>query len=1804
MTATLRYLITSSQNREVLDFRAIGAKYTLDGVEYDYSVKGDAAITGNALPNTIWDAPGLSVDARQLLGGTDVVLFGGQWSDYSKALNAVDGTITFSRTVDGKVEQVTVANGQLALQQDLLVFADGSVRTDTARKALINQGVSASVDDLKAIGTATVSNTADDWNANITSSHPGALLPESPGGNVRGIASAAASFALPTVGVSQVLTGSAGVDQVYITPGATMDARQLLGGEDQIFFTGKWADYTKSLDSVAGTITLTRMVEGKTETAIVGNGQIALTRDLLVFADGAVRTDTARLALTQNPMASVEDLKAQGALTTSTAADDWKTDTFTRWGVKAPLIDKVSSDDKVDASEKQAGVVVSGSAEANSKVELEWGGVQKSVNADADGKWSATFASTEVPSDGMKVLSVTAADSSGYVSAPTTRDVVVDTVAPVAPVVQPIGGDGIINGQEKNNGVTIAGSAEPGSTVTVDLGGIEKTVPVDNEGNWQVQYPKDDIPSDGNSAVKVIVTDPAGNTTSEDVPLVIKTIATAPVINSVTNDNIVNNAEKVAGVKVTGTAEVGSSVRVMWGSTEHTVTADVDGKWASTFALIEIPTNGTSPISAVATDVASNVSLPSTLDVKVDTVVSIPMINPVDINNTVNAIEKQDGVNVTGTAEAGSAVAVTWGTAVHSVTAGADGAWSSTFVGNEIPADGNTSISAVATDVALNVSTPGTLAVKVDTVIADPVINAVAINNMVNRAEKEAGVIVTGTAEAGSAVRVTWGSIDHIVTVNAGGKWSATFAKAEIPDDGDTSISATATDVAGNVSTSSSQAVTVDTVLAAPTIDPISADDIVNGAELATGVIVTGTAEAGSSVYVQWSQEEHNVTANADGKWSVSLDKTTSSVVADVIVQARDAAGNVSTVVSRALTTDISVAEPVINGVAIDDIVNAIEKQDGVTVTGTAEAGSAVNVSWGNTEHAVKADDQGAWSSTFASAEILTDGYSAITAIATDVAGNVSTVSSQAVKVDTVVDAPVINEVAIDDIVNAIEKQDGVTVTGTAEAGSAVNVNWGNTKHAVKADDQGAWSSTFATADIPADGPTQISAVATDVAGNVSTKATRDVTVDTVVPAPVITYMGCSDQSEFALFPGNNDQYISGLEKNMGFTVKGTAEAGNSVEVKLGDATHQVVVQNDGTWATVFNNSEVPTEGGTVLRAVVTDKAGNTSSAKRDLIVDTVLPLSATIDPITGDNVINAKEKADGLTVTGTAEANFQVQIQLSDDDKLTKAKYVTADSTGHWSVHFTSAEVPEDTNKVSARAVDEAFNIQQKFTEQTFTYDTEVAAPSINAVIAGNIVNAIEKQDGVNVTGTAEAGSAVAVTWGTAVHSVTAGADGAWSSTFVGNEIPADGNTSISAVATDVALNVSTPGTLAVKVDTVVAVPVINTVAGDDVVSADEQATGVTVTGTAEVGSAVNVVWDSVNHTVTADADGKWSANFTKAEVPDNGSHAISATATDVAGNISTPQTHMVNVEVNPVLSSDVAGASNFDVRSDIVVKSSLAGHLADGIWTIKVVNDANDATHDGYRGENQDSTQSLTFSVANGVVTDLSGGHVHMSADGKSIVLDPTFDLDLGNKYHIEAAAGMFKTDSGGVSDAFNGANFATVSPGAYNAADAHQGGVLAQKFDDSGALVDSQHWVDITGNGRFYGAQTSINAGDGDYAFVVKDLCGDAPDAETSAAGDGVTIDGDLNVLLTNFGKDDLLYIDQQDNHAYQNDMTQSTFQAGDGHAKPLEYVGGAGGSAQDSVAKVDIQLESGLTVSEFSLNKVASDIHSNTGVVISG
>jgi RNA polymerase sigma factor (sigma-70 family) len=146
--------------------------------------------------------------------------------------------------------------------------------------------------------------------------------------------------------------------------------------------------------------------------------------------------------------------------------------------------------------------------------------------------------------------------------------------------------------------------------------------------------------------------------------------------------------------------------------------------------------------------------------------------------------------------------------------------------------------------------------------------------------------------------------------VPAGGRWSV--APAAPFADGSHSLRITQVDAAGNRSAPSTLTLTIDTVAAPPTVDPVVGPQ----RYLPT---LAGRAEPGAAVDVRWSAGDPVgiVTADADGAWSIALTDP-GPVDAAVSVTQTDVAGNQST---ASVTESIELLRPAITVPAADAFV-------------------------------------------------------------------------------------------------------------------------------------------------------------------------------------------------------------------------------------------------------------------------------------------------------------------------------------------------------------------------------------------------------------------------------------------------------------------------------------------------------------------------------------------------------------------------------------------------------------------------------------------------------------------------------------------------------------------------------------------------------------------------------------------------------------------------------------------------------------------------------------------------------------------
>ncbi|RRH99763.1 BapA prefix-like domain-containing protein [Pseudomonas aeruginosa] len=1133
------------------------------------------------------------------------------------------------------------------------------------------------------------------------------------------------------------------------------------------------------------------------------------------------------------------------------------------------------------------GSSVTGKAEPGSTV---------GVDTDGDGQPDTTVVvgpggSFEVPLNppltNGETVTVIVTDPAGNNSTPVTVEAP-DTTAP-APATDV---------QVAPDGSSVTGNAEPGATVGVDTDGDgqpDTTVVVGPGGSFEVPL---NPPLTNGETVTVIVTDPAGNS-STPVTAEAPDFPDAPQVNA-SNGSVLS-----------GTAEAGVTIVITDGNGNPIgqTSADANGNWSFTPGS-QLP-DGT-VVNVVARDAAGN-SSPAT-SITVDGVApNAPVVEP------------SNGSELSGTAEPGSSVTLTDGNGnpIGQTTADANGNWSFT---PSTPLPDGTVVNVVARDAAGNSSPPAS--VTVDAVA--PATPTVDPSN---------GTTLSGTAEPGATVTLTDGNGNPIGQVTADGSGNWTFTPST-PIANGTVVNATASDPTGN--TSAPASTTVDSVApAAPVVNPS------NGAE------ISGTAEPGATVTLTDGSGNPigQVTADGSGNWSF----TPSTPLADgtvVNATATDPAGNtggqgsttVDAIAPATPTVNLSngsslsgTAEPgstviltdgngnpiaevtadgsgnwtytpstpiangtVVNVVAEDAAGNSsppatvtvdssappapvINPSNGVVISGTAEAGATVTLTdaGGNPIGQVTADGSGNWS--FTPGTPLANG-TVIVATATDPTGN--TGPQAATTVDSVAPAaPVVNP------------SNGTTISGTAEAGAKVILTDGNGNPIgeTTADGSGNWTFTPAT---PLANGTVVNAVAQDPAGNTGPQGST--TVDAVAPnTPVVNpsngnlLNGTAEPgSTVTLTDGNGNPIgqttadgsgnwsftpgsqlpngtvvnvtasdaagntsapatttvdsslpsIPQVDPSNGSVISGTADAGNTIIITDGNGNPigQVTADGSGNWS--FTPG-IPLPDGTVVN-VVARSPSNVDSAPAVITVDGVAPAAPVIDP------------SNGTEISGTAEAGATVILTDGGGNPIGQA---TADGSGNWT--FTPSTPLANGTVINAVAQDPAGNTSGP------------ASVTVDAIAPPAPV--IDPSNGVVISGTAEAGATVILTDGNGnpIAEVTADGSGNWS--FTPGTPLANGSV-INALAQDAAGNTSGPAST--TVDSVApATPVL------------DPSNGTVISGTAEAGATV-ILTDGGGNPIgqaTADGSGNWS--FTPGTPLTNGT-VINAVAQDAAGNTSGP--------------------------------------------------------------------------------------------------------------------------------------------------------------------------------------------------------------------------------------------------------------------------------------------------------------------------
>lgn len=732
--------------------------------------------------------------------------------------------------------------------------------------------------------------------------------------------------------------------------------------------------------------------------------------------------------------------------------------------------------------------------------------------------------------------------------------------------------------------------------------------------------------------------------------------ATTPAdVTAPTVDNITGNSG--SGYEITGTADSNTTIEVRdpSGAVIGTGTSDANGDFTVT-----LPTGTTNPgdtLTVIGKDNAGNESQPTEVLVPADATVTAPTVTGVTGNSVA-------GYQVTGTADPNATIEIRDADGNVIATGTADGTGSFAVNLPARTANANETLTALAKDPDGNTSTPTTFQTPADEVVAPPSVDKVTGNTT-------QGYQVTGTAELGTTieVRATDGTVLGTAITGPTGQYTVTLAS------GKATAKQTVNVVAKNDTGLESQPTTAMTPadVTTPTIGDITGDST-------TGYEITGTADPNTTIEVRNPDGTIIGTTTTDdqGNFTVDLPAGAANPGDTLTVVGKDGDGNESQPTEVTVPEDATVAAPTVTTVTGTTAT-------GYQVTGTAEPNVTIEIH--NEAGLVIAmgttDGAGAFTITLPTGTATAN--EALTAIAKDAAGKES--NPTAFKTPADPDAPVATP-TVDKITGSTTN--GYQVVGAAEVGTTVEVRDadGTVLGMATTGTDGKYTVTLEPGKASAN--ETITVVAKNATGKESQPATATTPADLATPT-------------IDSITGNSGK---------GYEITGTAEPKTTIDVRDADGTiiAATTVNETGQY-TVTLPAGVVTPGETIT-IISKDGAGNESQPATAVIPADVVLAAPTITKVEGN-------KANGYTVTGTADPNVTVQFYNSSEQLLASGNTTTG---GTFSVHI-AAGLATEKETLTALTTDTQGNVSPKTTFMTpadITGEPEIkiAAPTVSSVL------------------------------------------------------------------------------------------------------------------------------------------------------------------------------------------------------------------------------------------------------------------------------------------------------------------------------------------------------------------------------------------------------------------------------------------------------------------------------------------------------
>jgi len=1189
-----------------------------------------------------------------------------------------------------------------------------------------------------------------------------------------------------------------------------------------------------------------------------------------------------------------------------------------------------------------------------------------------DDTWSLTVPAGNELAEGTYDVAATTTDLAGNSADDSTTDeLTIDLTDPTLPTVVPL--------LTNNTTPTITGTADSADLLTVTLDGITYT---EGDGNltdngddtWTLTVPPGNELTEGTYDVSVTVTDLAGNSADDSTTDELTIDLTDPTVPTV--DPLLTNDSTPT---ITGKADSADLLTVTlngitYSEGDGNLTDNGDDTWSLTVPAGNELVEGTYDVSVTVTDLAGNSADDSTTDeLTIDlTDPTVPTVDTLLTNDTTPTI--------TGTADSADLLTVTLDGTTYTegdgnLTDNGDDTWSLTVpAGNEL-VEGTYDVSVTVTDLAGNSADDSTTdELTID--LTDPTVPTVdpLLTN-------DTTPTITGTADSADFLTVTLDGItytegDGNLTDNGDDTWSLTVPAGNELVEGTYDLSATTTDLAGNISNdSTTDELTIDlTDPTVPTVDPLLTND--------TTPTITGTADSADLLTVTlngitYTEGDGNLTDNGDDTWSLTVPagNELAEGTYDLAATTTDLAGNTANDTSTdELTIDLT--DPTVP--TVDPL---LTNDTTPTITGTADSADLLTVtlngitySEGDGNLTDNGDDT--WSLTVPAGNELTEGTYDVSVTVTDLAGNSADDSTTDELTIDLTDptAPTVDLLLTNDTTP--------TITGTADSADFLTVTLdgityteGDGNLTDNGDDT--WSLTVPAGNELVEGTYDLSATTTDLAGSTADDTTTDeLTIDLTDPTvPTVDSLLTNDTTP---------------------TITGTADSADLLTVTLNGITYtegdgNLTDNGDDTWSLTVPAGNELAEGTYDLAATTTDLAGNTANdtSTDELTIDLTDPTVPTVDPLLTNDTTP--------TITGTADSADLLTVTLNGITYTEGDGNLTDNGDDTWSLTVpTGNELAEGTYDVAATTTDLAGNTAVDNTTDELIIDlTNPTVPTVDPLLTNDTTPTI--------TGTADSADLLTVTLDGTTYTegdgnLTDNGDDTWSLTVPpGNELT-EGTYDVSATTTDLAGNSaddSTTDELTIDL-TDPTVPTVDSLLTND--------TTPTITGTADSADLLTVTLDGTTYTegdgnLTDNGDDTWSLTMPAGNELVEGTYDVSVTVTDLAGNSADDST---TDELTIDLTDPTAPTVDPLLTNDTTPTITGTADSAD-LLTV-TLNGITYTEGDGNLTDNGDDTWSLTVPTGNELaegtydvsvtVTDLAGNTANDSTTDELTIdlTDPT--------------------------------------------------------------------------------------------------------------------------------------------------------------------------------------------------------------------